>query len=211
MKAMFSSSIDRPALCRSRSHSSCFPDLALQVPLLVPKGAARSKFWSRTASSFWHVHLFDLRLQLRHLRLAAPATRAAPRARLVDHVDRLVRQEPVRDVALGQLAAASSVLSGCSLVVVLVLLAEALAGSAPSPRSRAGRPIERAGSDDRAPRPFRCTCGTRRVWSHRLLQFAARQRRLQHIRGVHCTFGRARANDGVQLIDEQNDVLFWRV
>ena len=37
-------------------------------------------------------------------------------------------------------------------------------------------------------------------------QFAARQRRLQHVRGVHRAFGRARAHQRVQFVDEQNDL-----
>ena len=36
-------------------------------------------------------------------------------------------------------------------------------------------------------------------------QLAARQRRLQHVRGVHRAFGRARADQRVQLVDEEND------
>ena len=39
-------------------------------------------------------------------------------------------------------------------------------------------------------------------------QFAARQSRLQHVRGVHRPFRRARTNQGVQFVDEQNDLPF---
>ena len=35
---------------------------------------------------------------------------------------------------------------------------------------------------------------------------SARQRRLQHVGGVDGAFGRARANQGVQLVDEKNDL-----
>ena len=38
------------------------------------------------------------------------------------------------------------------------------------------------------------------------VQLAARQHRLEHVRGVHRAFGRARADDGVQLVDEQDDL-----
>ena len=37
-------------------------------------------------------------------------------------------------------------------------------------------------------------------------QFAAGQLRLEHIRSIHRAFGRARADDGVQLVDEENDL-----
>ena len=36
-------------------------------------------------------------------------------------------------------------------------------------------------------------------------QVAASQRWLQHVRSVDCTLGSARADQGVQLVDEQND------
>ena len=38
------------------------------------------------------------------------------------------------------------------------------------------------------------------------VQLAARQHRLQHVRRVHRAFGRAGADDGVQLVDEQDDL-----
>ena len=37
------------------------------------------------------------------------------------------------------------------------------------------------------------------------VQLAARQHRLEHVAGVHGAFGRARAYDGVHLVDEQQD------
>ena len=37
-------------------------------------------------------------------------------------------------------------------------------------------------------------------------QFAARQHRLEHVRRVDRSFGRTGANDGVQFVDEQNDL-----
>ena len=43
------------------------------------------------------------------------------------------------------------------------------------------------------------------------MQLAARQHRLQQIAGVHGAFGLARADHGVQLVDEQNDLAFGRL
>ena len=40
------------------------------------------------------------------------------------------------------------------------------------------------------------------------MQLAARQRGLEHVAGVHGAFGLARADHGVQLVDEQDDLAF---
>ena len=40
------------------------------------------------------------------------------------------------------------------------------------------------------------------------VQFAAREHRLQHVGGVHRSFGRAGADDRVQLVDEEDDLAF---
>ena len=37
------------------------------------------------------------------------------------------------------------------------------------------------------------------------VQLAAREHRLEHVAGVHGAFGRAGADDGVELVDEQDD------
>ena len=37
------------------------------------------------------------------------------------------------------------------------------------------------------------------------MQFAAGERRFQHVRGVHRAFGLAGADQGVQLVDEHDD------
>ena len=39
------------------------------------------------------------------------------------------------------------------------------------------------------------------------LEFAARQRGLEHIGGIHGAFGRARADNGVELVDKQDDIV----
>ena len=40
------------------------------------------------------------------------------------------------------------------------------------------------------------------------VQFAARERRLEHVAGVHGALGLAGADHGVQLVDEENDLAF---
>ena len=42
------------------------------------------------------------------------------------------------------------------------------------------------------------------------VQLAAREHRLQHVRRVHRPFGRAGADHGVQLVDEQDDLALRR-
>src|SRR5437764_245996 len=34
----------------------------------------------------------------------------------------------------------------------------------------------------------------------------SRERRLEHVRGIHCPFGRAGADERVELVDEEDDV-----
>ena len=127
------------------------------------------------------------------------------RRRFVHQVDRLVGQEAVGDVAIGkhrrrhQRRVLESAPRGAPRSARAV---RAGWRSCPRPSARRRRP---AGSGARAPRPFRCTCGTRRASSRRCVQLTARQHRLQHVRRVHRAFGRAGADDGVQLVDEQND------
>ena len=43
------------------------------------------------------------------------------------------------------------------------------------------------------------------------VQLAARQHGLEQVAGVHRAFGLARADDGVQLVDEQDDLAFGRL
>ncbi len=38
------------------------------------------------------------------------------------------------------------------------------------------------------------------------VQLATRQHRLEHVGGIHRSFGSARAHDGVKLVDEENDL-----
>ena len=40
-------------------------------------------------------------------------------------------------------------------------------------------------------------------------QLAAREHRLEHVGGVHRAFGLARADEGVQLVDEEDDLGRW--
>jgi len=90
-------------------------------------------------------------------------------------------------------------------VVQLVLLLQ-------TAQDRDGVFHRRLGDEDRleAPRQRRILLDVLAVFIERgcadAVQFAARQSRLQQVAGIHRAFGLAGADDGVQLVDEQNDV-----
>ena len=132
---------------------------------------------------------------------------ARARAGLVHDVNGLVRQVAVGDVAVGELDRGLDGLVGeLGLVMLLVFRAEALedqdglfdGGRFDFDGLEAAFErgifldvlaifVERRGAD--------------------ALQFAAAQGGLDDVRGVHRAFGRAGAHDGVQLVNEQDDVL----
>ena len=129
-----------------------------------------------------------------------------PRAGLVDQVDRLVRQEPVGDVAVGQGRGGDQRLVGDGHPVVrLVAVAQAL-----EHLDRVGD--RRLGDLDRLEAALE-----RGVLLEVLavlvergradgLQLAAGQHRLEDAGGVDRALGRAGADEGVDLVDEQHDV-----
>ena len=112
-----------------------------------------------------------------------------PRAGLIDEVDGLVRQEPVGDIAVGQLDGGNQRLVGVAdLMVRLVAVAQ--------PAQDGERVVDgRLGHQDRLEPPGQRGVlldvlavlvqrgGTRHV------QLAARQRRLDHVAGVHAALG----------------------
>src|SRR3954468_15021771 len=89
-----------------------------------------------------------------------------PGAGLIDQVDRLVRQEPVVDVAVGQgRRGGNRAIGDRHAVVRLVAVAQTLEDRWCA-RPSARRPAP-AGTGAPARRPSRCTCGTRRAWWRR--------------------------------------------
>ena len=128
-------------------------------------------------------------------------------ARLVHDVDRLVREETPGDVSRGEVDRLAQRLVGVrDAVVRLVAVAQTL-----QDRDRlvlAGRldqdlleaALERAVLLD----VLAVLVERRRADA---LQLAARQRGLQHVAGVDRALGAARADQRVQLVDEQDDVL----
>jgi hypothetical protein len=102
-------------------------DLALQLALLVAQRCRTLEVLVADGLFLVPVDCLELLLEVGDLRRWHLRGEPGPRGRLVDHVDRLVRQEPVGDVALRQLGRRVQRLVGDDhLVVVLVALPQAL-------------------------------------------------------------------------------------
>ncbi len=148
-------------------------------------------------------HLIHLR---RHRIDLDPQSRRS----LVDQVDRLVGQEPVRDVPVGQRRRGDDrrVLDSDSVVNFVTLL------QAPQDADRVfdGRlvhlhrleaPLQRGVLLDVLP----VFVQGRRADA---MQLAAGQRRLEHVARVHRPFGLSRPDQGVKLVDEEDDLALCR-
>ena len=128
-----------------------------------------------------------------------------PRRRLVDQIDRLVGQEAVGDVAVRQRRRRDDRRIGDAHAVVLLVFVLQAA------QDRDGVLDRRFGDEDRleAPRQRGVLLDVLLVFVERggadAVQFAARQRRLEQIGGIHGAVGLAGADQRVHLVDEQND------
>ena len=125
--------------------------------------------------------------------------------RFVDQVDRLVRQEAVGDVAIGQRRRGDDRRIGdADAVMGLVSVLEAA-------QDRDRVLDRRLGDEHRleAPRQRRVLLDMLAIFVERgradAMQFAARERRLQEVRGVHRAVRLAGADERVHLVDEQDD------
>ena len=131
---------------------------------------------------------------------------AQPAGRLVDEVDGLVGQEAVGDVAVGQDRGRDQRGVGDAHAVVhLVALAQAaqdgdgLLHGGLVHVHRLEAPLQRGVLLD----VLAVLVERRRADG---VQLTAREHRLEQVGGVHGAFGGARAHDGVQLVDEQDDL-----
>ncbi len=131
---------------------------------------------------------------------------AQPRGGLVDEVDRLVGQEAVGDVAVRERRRGDErrVLDPHAVVHLVALL---------QPAQDPDRLLDaRLVHVDRleAPRQGGVLLDVLLVLVERrrahAAQLAAREHRLQHVRGVHRALGGAGADDRVQLVDEEHDL-----
>ena len=128
-----------------------------------------------------------------------------PRSRLVDQIDRLVGQEAVGDVAMRQGRRRDDRRIGDAHAVMLLVFVLQAA------QDRDGILDRRLGHEHRleASRQRGILLHVLLVFVERggadAVQFAARQRRLEQIGGVHGAIGLAGADQRVHLVDEQND------
>ena len=177
-----------------------------QFALLLFEGLGLLEGAARHRALLVGAHAHDVLVELLLLRRRVHATDAQATAGLVDEVDRLVGQESVRDVAVGEVRRGDQRLVGdLDRVELLVDLAQTL------------QDVD--GHGDR-----------RLLDLHRLeaalergvlldvlavlvdgrgadgLELTARQHRLQDRRGVDGAFGGAGADERVDLVDEQDDV-----
>ena len=130
-----------------------------------------------------------------------------PGSRFVDDVDGLVRQEPVVHVALGQGHRGLDGLRGVEdLVVLLVAFLEP---HEDLHRLGGGRGIYGDGLEAALQGAVLLDVLAVLVegGGSDALQFAARQGRLEDVGGVQAAFGPARSDDGVDLVDEGDDVV----
>ena len=126
--------------------------------------------------------------------------------RFVDQVDRLVGQKAVGDVAVGQRRRRDDRAVGdAHAVMQFVFFLQAA-------QDRDGVLDRRLADEHRleTPRQRRILFDMLAIFVERgradAMQFAARQRGLQQVRGVHRAFGLAGADQRVHLVDEQDDL-----
>ncbi len=129
-----------------------------------------------------------------------------PRGGLVDEVDRLVRQEPVGDVAVAERRRRDERgIRDPDAVMDLVPLAQAA-------QDRDRLLDRRLVDEDRLEAPLEggVLLDVLAVLVERRrpdrVELAAGEHRLEQVRGVHRPFGRAGADDRVELVDEQDDL-----
>ena len=151
-------------------------------------------------------HARDLLVELPQLRRRGHPTDPHPRARLIDQIDRLVGQEPVGDVAIGQRGRRDQRRVGDRHPVMRLV-----------PITQTLQNLDRVGDGglthlDRLETPLQ-----RSILLHVLavliqrgradrLQLATSQHRLQNARRVDRALRRTRTHQRVQLVDEQDDV-----
>ena len=150
--------------------------------------------------------VLDLVLELAVARRGGHRLDAHPRGGLVDQVDRLVGQLPVLDVAVGERRRGDQgVVGDLAAVVRLVAVAEA----AQDLDGVVGRRLLDADLLE-APLERRVALEVLAVLVERRradrLELAAGQRRLQDRGGVDRALGGTRADEVVELVDEQDDV-----
>ena len=148
------------------------------------------------------LELHDAPLDLVDLLRQAVDLDPEPARRLVDQVDRLVGEEAVADVAVGERRRRDEgVVGDPDAVVDLVLLLEPAQDRDGVRHARLAHQHRlEAALERRVLLDVLAVLVQRGGADH--VQLAPRQRRLEHVARVHRALGRAGADDGVQLVDE---------
>ena len=153
-----------------------------------------------------HLDLHDLALDHVDFRGHRIELDLQPRGRLVDEIDRLVRQKAVADVAMRKRGRGDQrgVLDAHAVVHFVALLQPAQDGDGVLD----ARLIDHHRLEAALQRGVLLDVLAVFIERGRAdgAQFAARKLRLEHVARVHRAFARARADDGVQLVDEQDDL-----
>ncbi len=151
------------------------------------------------------LHLHDAAAQVVELRRHGVDLRADHGAGLVDEVDGLVRQETIGDIAVGERGRGDErvVVDAHAVVDLVALFQAAEDGNGVLHR----RLIDLHGLEAALERGVLFDILAVLVERRRAdaVQLAAGEHRLEQVAGVHAALGLARADDGVQLIDEQQD------
>ena len=151
------------------------------------------------------LHLHDAAAQVVELRRHGVDLRADHGAGLVDEVDGLVRQETVGDIAVGERGRGDErvVVDAHAVVDLVALFQAAEDGNGVLHR----RLIDLHGLEAALKRGVLFDILAVLVERRRAdaVQLAAGEHRLEQVAGVHAALGLAGADDGVQLIDEQQD------
>jgi hypothetical protein len=130
------------------------------------------------------------------------------RRRLVHQVDRLVGQEPVRDVALGQgrRRHEGRVLDAHAVVHLVALLQPPKDGDGVGHRGLAHEDLLETALERGVLLDVLAVLVKGRGADH--VQLTAREQRFDHVARVHRALARSGAHDGVQLVDEGDDLTF---
>ena len=180
--------------------------LLRELPLLVAEGGGLLELLVLDRGFLLLADALDLVLELAVARRGGHRLDAQPRGGLVDQVDRLVGQVPVLDVAVGELGRGlERVVGDRDAVVRLVAVAQ--------PAQDLDGVVDRRLLDAdllEAPLERGVALEVLAVLVERRradrLQLAAGERRLEDRGGVDRALGRARADEVVELVDEQDDV-----
>ena len=182
-------------------------ELLLRLLFLVAQRGGFLEILGLDRGFLLDANLLDLLFDLLHVRRARHRVDARARARFVHDIDRLVRQEAARDVTLGKFhRGLERFVRQLRLVVRFVFRAQSLENQ--------NRLFDRGRLDfHRLETAFQggVLLDVFAIFVQRrgadALQLAAAQGRLDDVRGVHRAFRRTGADDGVQLVDKQDDVL----